>query len=87
MELDSLIFEWGAPMQNPSTPTIFAPTYSYVNPLPGITQDTNNTVAIMDPISGIISYESHTTGKYLISVKVNSFKCGQLVAENWREFL
>ncbi len=84
-ELDSLHFEWGQPMASLTYPVTYNSGYSYNNPLPDVSENVNNVGAIMDSTTGIVSYTSYTTGFFLTSVKVSSYKNGQLVAEIWRE--
>ena len=39
----------------------------------------------MDPNSGEITYDANTAGFFVTCVKVQAYKCGQLVAEVYRE--
>ncbi len=86
-ELDSLVYEWGVPMVNSNTTISYNTSYSYTHPLPGPSQNINNVSATINPKNGFIYYESHTEGMFLTCIKVSSYRCGQLVAENWREIL
>jgi len=86
-ELDSLSFEWGQPLIYNTNPVSYNSGYSYSNPLPDVSKNVNNVGAVMDSTTGMVSYTSYTTGFFLTSVKVNSYKSGQLVAEVWREFI
>lgn len=91
-ELDSLVYAWGEPLDddvfsgpvwNPGvTPSILQfstgpPAYSVTSPLPG-----NPT---LDPATGEISYNSPISGYFVTCVTVQAWKCGQLVAEIFRE--
>lgn len=87
IELDSVTYEWGLPMEYNGTPVTYNAGYSYSSPLPDTSQNINNVAASMEPYSGLIHYESHTEGMYLMSTKVSSFKYGILLAEQWREIL
>jgi len=84
-DLDSLSFEWGEPMVNSSTALTYSTGYSYTNPLPGTTQNALNVAATIDSNTGTISFTSYTTGAYVTSTKVTSYKCGIKVAEIWRD--
>ncbi|MEE2931623.1 MAG: gliding motility-associated C-terminal domain-containing protein [Bacteroidota bacterium] len=88
-ELDSLVYSWGDPLDddvfsgpifNPgTTPSIltFAPPYSTNSPLPG--------APTLDASTGEISYNASTAGFFVTCVKIEAFKCGQLVSEIFRE--
>ena len=72
-------------MVNLTTPVSYDPGYSFTSPLPGPAQNSNNVAGTVDPLIGTISFTSFTTGAFVTSVKVSAFKCGQLVAEIWRD--
>ena len=85
-ELDAITYSWGEPLgenlnyqaSNPlSTALIFSAPYNVNNPIPG-----NPT---LDATTGEITYTSMTPGIFVTCVKVEAFKCGQLVAEVFRE--
>ena len=82
-ELDSLVYEWADVLDdgfyNPAAPVTlpFSAPYSTTSPIPG-----NPT---LNPATGEISYFSNTSGNFVTCVKVSAFKCGQLVAEVYRE--
>lgn len=93
-ELDSLNYSWAEPMDDftgPYNPPVspfpipFAATYTYNSPLPGIAQNASNVPATINPATGEISFTSFTQGNFVTVVKVEAWKCGQLVAEIYRE--
>ncbi|MDQ3046484.1 MAG: gliding motility-associated C-terminal domain-containing protein [Bacteroidota bacterium] len=94
-DLDSLNYSWAQPLDdisgasyNPGVdPAIlgYNPGYSFSSPLPGTAQDPSNVPATVDPATGEISFTSYTQGNFLTIVKVQSWKCGQLVSEIFRE--
>ena len=84
-ELDSLTFEWGEPLVDSTTVLIYTTGYSYASPLPDTTQNSLNVAATIDSSTGTISFTSYTTGAYVTSTKVTSYRCGIKVAEVWRE--
>lgn len=95
-ELDSLTYSWAEPLDdylltgtfNPPTnpsPIPFQTGYSVNSPLPGTAANPNNVPATLNPSTGEISYTSFTTGNFITVVKVSAYKCGQLVAEVYRE--
>ena len=87
VELDSLSYSWAEPLNNniltydPLNPNLdpvdwLAP-YSANLPIPGSPTLNNQ--------NGEISFESFTQGSFVTCVKVGAFKCGQVVAEVFRE--
>ena len=93
-DLDSLAFSWAEPLDdftgvfslgtNPA-PIPFTSGYNYNSPLPGTTQNPANIPATINPATGEISFKSLTQGYFVTNVKVESWKCGILVAEIYRE--
>ncbi|MEO0312301.1 MAG: hypothetical protein RIQ89_1958 [Bacteroidota bacterium] len=91
-ELDSLVYEWDRPLDQPTgsglntaQPLAFSPGYSYTSPLPGPTQNPNNVAATFNSATGEISYTSFTSGIYVQVVKVSAYRCGQKIAEIFRD--
>jgi hypothetical protein len=93
-DLDSLHYSWAAPLDDftvaynpPSNPVTvpFSTTYDYLNPLPGTAQNSMNIPAAINPATGEISFTSYTQGNFVTVVKVESWKCGQLASEIFRE--
>lgn len=95
-ELDSLAYSWAEPLDqltttspfNPPTNPLFcgfAAGYSFNSPLPGPAFDPNNVAATINPSTGEISYTSFTPGNFVTVIKVEAWKCGQKVAEIFRE--
>ena len=85
-ELDELIYSWGEPLDdfglvyNPPVdplPLIYNAPYTISSPLPG-----NPT---LDPSTGEISYDANISGNFVTCVKVQAWKCNQLVSEIFRE--
>ncbi|HEU4719317.1 MAG TPA: T9SS type B sorting domain-containing protein, partial [Bacteroidia bacterium] len=95
-ELDSLAYSWAQPLDQITPPATWNPPvspaaipfvagFSYNSPMPGTNLDPNNVPATMNPYTGEISYTSFTSGNFVTCVKVEAWKCGQLVAEIYRE--
>ncbi len=92
-ELDSLFYSWADPLDDGSgwNPPASPPTvnwlsgYSSTSPLPGTAQNPSNVPASIDGPTGQISYTSYTQGSYVTCIKVEAWKCGQLVAEIFRD--
>jgi gliding motility-associated-like protein len=93
-DLDSLSYSWADPLNDfvgafiyPSNPQPipFSNGYSVSSPLPSTIQDPNNIPAAIDQHTGEISFTSYTAGNFVSTVKVEAWKCGQKVAEIFRE--
>jgi len=85
-ELDSLAYNWAPPLEDLNVPvSSWAAGYSYSSPLPGTMQNPNNVPATINPYTGEISFTSFTQGAFQTVVKVTAYKCGQKVAEIFRE--
>jgi hypothetical protein len=86
-EHDSLIYEWDTPLDNDiNTPiATYAPTYSFISPLPGPLQNPNNSLATLDSQTGTLSLTLYTNGAYVSVVKVTAYRCGIKIAEIFRE--
>ena len=82
-ELDSIVYSWGDPLDdgvyNPVAPLIipFLAPYTVNSQIPGN--------PVLDPNTGEISYHSLTAGNFVTCIKVEAYKCAQLVAEIYRE--
>ena len=90
-ELDSITYQWAEPLDvfvgayNPPTivPTAvaFVAPYAFDDPIPSITAGGVQ----LDPVTGEISYHSNTAGTFATTISVKAYKCGQLVAEIFRD--
>ena len=85
-ELDSLSYSWAEPLganfsYDPNNPTsialAFNPPYTVNLPIPG-----NPT---LNSDNGEISFNSNIAGIFVTCVKVTAYKCGQIVAEVFRD--
>lgn len=87
-DLDSLSYSWAQALDGSNWPFStypYNPGYSPNNPFPSNLQNPANTAVSMDPATGIISFYSVISGVFISVTKVSSYKCGQLVAEVFRE--
>ena len=92
-ELDSLVYSWAEPLDglfglyneatNPRVP--FVNGYSFTSPFPGTLQNPNNVPASLNTVNGEISYTSFTDGEFVSCIRVESYRCGQKVAEIYRD--
>jgi len=69
----------------PEIPFKAADGYSFDSPYPGVTQNALNEAAVLDPETGEITFTSFTEGEYVSVIKVTAYKCGEKVAEIFRE--
>jgi gliding motility-associated-like protein len=85
-ELDQLTYSWAEPLgeaanYDPAIPNatalVFSPPYTVTSPIPGS--------PTLDIETGEIAYNSPTAGVFVTCVKVEARKCGQLIAEIYRE--
>lgn len=87
-ELDSLVYDWAHPLQSPfPNPSNYPFTagYAYNNPMPSPTQNPNNVAAVLNPVTGVVTFTSWTSGAFVTVTKVTAYKCGIKVAEIFRE--
>ena len=86
VDLDSLSYSWAEPLgdnfiydpNNPNSIALaFTAPYSVNSPIPG-----NPT---LDSENGEISFLSNISGIFVTCIKVAAFKCGQIVAEVYRD--
>ncbi len=92
-ELDSLVYAWDEPLDvyqaappvyNPP-PIPFAAGFSFTSPLPGPALNPSNVAAVLNPATGEISYTSYTSGNYVSCIRVEAWRCGQKIAEVYRD--
>ena len=86
-ELDAVSYSWDEPLDdffgafNPAggnpPPVAWLAPYTVNSPLPGGVS--------LDPVTGEISYNSNISGNFATVVRVDAYKCNQLVASIYRE--
>ncbi|MHC1708343.1 MAG: gliding motility-associated C-terminal domain-containing protein [Bacteroidales bacterium] len=85
-ELDSLVYQWAEPWTDYNQPiTGYVFPYTYNSPLPGPYWNPNNVPATVNPNTGEVSFTSFTSGAYVTVNKVSAYKCGEKVADIFRE--
>lgn len=92
-QLDSLSYSWAEPLDGfkggdfsfPPDAIPFVPGYSYQSPYPGTVHDPRNMPSTLNTNSGEIIFLSHNSGYFVSVVKAESWKCGEKVAEIFRE--
>ncbi|MEQ8625655.1 MAG: PKD domain-containing protein [Vicingaceae bacterium] len=59
--------------------------YAFDSPYPDTSLDPRNEPAVLDSQTGEITYTSYNSGEFVSVIRVEAFKCGQKVAEIYRE--
>lgn len=88
-DYDSLSIDWGLLNTNVTgtvSSAYYASGYDYNNPLPGKAVDTLNADPIIKNETGELILKSATSGAFVYSIKVKSYKNGILLAEIERDF-
>ena len=94
-DLDSISYEFDQPLDylapgaafNANSPAAipFELGYSLANPFPGLFQNVNNIPVVLNNQTGEMSFTIFNVGNYVQVIKATSYKCGQKVAEVYRE--
>ncbi len=92
---DSLTLEFDYPLDylvstdsfNLSSPLAipFESNYSFNSPFPGTTQNSNNIPAQLNQNTGELTFKCFNQGNYVNVIKTTSYRCGQKIAEIYRE--
>jgi gliding motility-associated-like protein len=69
----------------PDLPLDVASGFSYLSPFPDTNLDNRNIPAVLDPETGEITFTSFNQGEYISVIKVSAWRCGQKIAEIYRE--
>jgi gliding motility-associated-like protein len=95
--LDSISYQFANPLNNdfgssfspPTSPSVvqWAAGYNTTSQLPGQTQNSLNSGAVLNPNNGALTFNSITLGNFSTVIKVESWRCGQLIAVVYREML
>lgn len=76
-DLDSLYFDWDAPLVSASTSATFVGGYTVNNPLPGIQNFAQD--------AGQVTINTNLTGQFATCMRVDAYKYGQKVASVYRD--
>ena len=84
-DLDSIAYKWAEPLDNfntwnpPATPSplAFENPYSFSSPLPGNPN--------LDVSTGEVAFNANIQGEFVTVIKVESWRCGQMISEVFRE--
>lgn len=82
LELDSLVYAWATPLSDANSALSFASPFSFNEPMPTVPPSTG---ASMDPITGVIYFNSHIEGAYTTNTEVTAYRCGLPVAAIYRD--
>lgn len=94
-DLDSLVFDWAAPLDefptgtfdppvNPA-PISFEAGFAFDNPTPDASFDPGNQAAQIDSDNGSITFNSNTQGNFATKIKVDAYRDGIRIATVERE--
>lgn len=97
-DLDSLAFRFTEPLDGligvvsfnpPASPASipWAAGYSTASPLPNTSHDPLNVPATLNSFTGEVTFTSFTVGTFALPVVVESWRCGILIAEVFREII
>ena len=88
-DLDSLFYDWSYPWDattfsaNPSSNSVnFSSGYSYNSPMPSTGSSTG---ADIDNETGEVTFNSAVAGSWATCVKIEEWRCGQLIGEVYRD--
>lgn len=87
VDLDSTTYEWAQSLGQtgsivyPQAPVNYTAPYTFNNPLPNAT----GAPVTIDAVTGAISFTPNVGGSFATCVKVSSYRCGQLIAEIYRD--
>ncbi len=82
VELDSLIYDWAAPLVNQTTSVPYQAGFTFTNPMPSAAP---SVAANLDPITGLITFESHVNGTFTTNTEVLAYRCGLPIAAVYRD--
>ncbi len=85
-DLDKMVYSIDNPFSAINTPCSYNRGYSINNPMPNMVPAYGGANQPIDSLSGIIRMLPNTQGNFLICIKVSTYKNGQKVAENFRDF-
>lgn len=87
VDRDDLIYSWASPLDYQSAVINYGPGYTVNNPFPGPAMNPNNTITTLNQRTGLVEFTSFTGGAFNSVGKVTAYKCGEKVAEIFRDFI
>ena len=83
-DLDSLAYAIDYPWTGKSTPCAYNRGFSLINPFPGILFAGPGQA--INPVTGVIEFRPQLVNNYVACIRVESWRCGQKIAEVYRDF-
>ncbi len=86
-DIDSLVFDWGDPLQASNSVIQWNNGYDYDEPFPDGSENPNNGPNTLDPASGELTALANnpTDGWYASCVVIKEYRCNQLIGEVYRD--
>ena len=81
-ELDSLVYGWATPLLSITGSVPYAGGYSFTNPMPS---SAPNVAAALDPVTGLITFESYVNGNFTTNTEVLAYRCAIPIAAVYRD--
>jgi gliding motility-associated-like protein len=81
-ELDSLVYDWATLMISATASVNYVSPYTFNNPLPAAAPSVG---AVLDPVTGLITFESHLSGTFTTNTEVLAYRCGLPIAAVYRD--
>jgi hypothetical protein len=86
-DLDSIAYHIDFPWTSFNSPLFFTGAFSLNNPWAGVLPFATATgLSAIHPVSGIIQFKAQQAGNVLSCVRVDSWRCGQLLSSVYRDF-
>lgn len=91
VDLDSLAFDFADPLTASNTPVIWNAGFSTHLPYPDQTEDPSNGPVTLNSVTGEMTMDINSfgttaaAGSYASCVKIEAWRCGQLIAEVFRD--
>lgn len=91
VDLDSLSFKYADPLTDANVPVAWNAGFSSAIPFPDGTEHSSNGPVTLDPVTGEVTMDvqsfgtSAGAGSYASCVKVEAWRCNQLIAEVYRD--
>ena len=79
-DLDSIYYDWAPSLSSAGSPINYVSPYTFSSPLPN-----GGTPAQLNNATGNITLNASAGGSYATSIKISAYRCGQLIAEVFRD--
>ncbi len=91
VDLDSLSFAFANPLTASNSPVVWYAGYTSMIPFPDQSEHPSNGPVTLDPVTGEMTMDVNnfgttaTAGSYVSCIKIESWRCGQKIAEVFRD--